>query len=145
MAKVDPENDATFEVCVIGSDLKETCSPKQAIIDRLTSHAYSEQDVFGIKLALEEALTNAVKHGNQCDPRKPITVKYSVTDEQAVIIIRDEGGGFLPESIPDCTSPDRLPVPNGRGIMLMRAYMDQVCYRDQGREVFMVKSRSRGS
>jgi serine/threonine-protein kinase RsbW len=71
-----------------------------------------------------------------------VTVRYSVTEEKAVISVRDEGGGFLPEDVPDCTSPERLPLPNGRGIMLMRAYMDEVCFRDQGREVCFVKRRT---
>ena len=54
----------------------------------------------------------------------------------------DEGGGFDPAKVPDCTSPERLPVPNGRGIMLIRAYMDEVTYRDSGRELVFVKRRS---
>lgn len=138
---VDPNNEATFEVCKIASDLREACTPKDTILDRLTQWGFSAEATFAVKLALEEALTNAVKHGNRSDPAKRITVRFAVNSEKAVIIIRDEGGGFLPEKVPDCTSPDRLPVPNGRGIMLIRAYMNEVCYRDRGREVYMMKLR----
>lgn len=142
MPEVDPNNEATFHVCVIKSDLAETCRPKKLILSELERFGFSEESVFGIKLALEEALTNAVKHGNCCDPTKSVTVRYAVNEEKVVVIVRDEGCGFEPEKVPDCTSPERLPVPNGRGIMLMRAYMDEVCYRDHGREVYFAKSRN---
>ncbi len=142
MKAVDPDNEATFCECVVGSDLRETCAPKQTILTELQRCGYAEDAVFAMKLALEEALTNAVKHGNRSDPAKKVIVRYAVSPEKAVVIVRDEGGGFLPEDVPDCTSPDRLPMPNGRGIMLMRAYMDEVCYRDQGREVYFVKRRA---
>ena len=142
MTVVDPDNEATFHVCVINSDQHETEIPKQAILRELERCQFGESAQFAIKLALEEALTNAVKHGNQCDPDKPVTVRYAVTQEKAVIIVRDEGCGFEPEDIPDPTTPDRLPHPDGRGIMLMRAYMDEVAYRDQGREVYFMKRRT---
>jgi len=142
MTVVDPDNEATFDVCVIPSDLRETCVPKRAIVAELERLSFDEEATFAIKLALEEALTNAVKHGNRNDATKTVTVRYAITADKAVVIVRDEGVGFLPENVPDCTSPDRLRVPNGRGIMLMRAYMDEVCYRDRGREVYFVKSRS---
>ncbi len=141
MPKVDPDNEATFNVCVIPSDIKQTCNPKAAILSDLQQCQYSEDDVFAIKLALEEALTNAVKHGNCCDPSKRITVRYAVSNLKAVVIVKDEGVGFQPDRVPDPTTPDRLPLPDGRGIMLMRAYMDEVEYRDQGREVRFVKYR----
>lgn len=141
MGKVDPDNEASFEVRTFPSDLKEACRAKEAIIARLREFSFDEHSLFGITLALEEALTNAVKHGNCCDCSKPVTVRYAVNSEKAVIIVRDEGVGFCPESVPDCTSPERIAVPNGRGIMLIRAYMDEVCYRANGREVYMVKRR----
>ncbi|MBI4716264.1 MAG: ATP-binding protein [Planctomycetes bacterium] len=142
MSNVDPDNEATYEVCTIRNDLRETARPKETIVDLLRQHAYSEQAAFGVKLALEEALTNAVKHGNRNDPAKHVTIRFAVSDEKAVIMVRDEGPGFAPDQVPDCTSPDRLPLPNGRGIMLIRAYMDEVCFRDNGREVCMMKRRT---
>jgi len=142
MTAVNPDNEATFTVCVVKSDLRETCAPKQAIITELERCRYSDDAVFAVQLALEEALANAVKHGNRNDAAKSITVRYAVNEDKAVVVVRDEGGGFLPDDVPDCTSPDRLPLPNGRGIMLIRAYMDEVCYRDRGREVYFVKRRT---
>ena len=141
MTHVDPDNEGTFEVCVIPSDLRETDAPKEAIEHALKRNHFDEQSVFAVRLALEEALTNAVKHGNSCDPCKNVTIRYAVDSEKAVIIVRDEGCGFSPEMVPDPTSPDRLPVPSGRGVMLMKAYMDEVEYRDDGREVRFMKRR----
>lgn len=145
MAHVDVDNEANFQVQVVQSDLKSIIYPKNAILAQLEQHGYSECDIFAVKLALEEALTNAVKHGNAGDPTKKVTVRYSVTPERAVVVVRDEGAGFYPEEIPDCTCSERLPVPSGRGILLMKAYMDNICYRDKGREVCFVKHRSQSN
>lgn len=141
MTVLDPNDESTFCVCMVPSDLREINLPKQTILSELDRCKYTEETKFGIKLALEEALTNAVKHGNRNDPEKRVIVRYAVTPDRMVVIVRDEGGGFLPETVPDCLSPDRLPVPNGRGILLMKAYMDEVCYRDRGREVYFMKRR----
>jgi serine/threonine-protein kinase RsbW len=142
MRTVDPDNESTFCECVVKNDLRAILAPKDAIIAELERCEYPEPDVFAVKLALEEALTNAVKHGNRNDPDKTITVRYAITREKAVVVVRDEGAGFLPETVPDCTSAERLPMPNGRGILLMRTYMDKVCYRDRGREVYFMKRRT---
>lgn len=144
MTTVDPHNEATYHVCVVKSDLREAEIPKQKIIEEIEKRQFDASSVFAIKLALEEALTNAVKHGNCCDPTKPVTVRYVVTDDEIIVIVRDEGEGFEPGKIPDPTAPDRLPLPNGRGIMLLHAYLDKVEYRDGGREVYMLKRREPG-
>ena len=142
MTNVDPHNESTYKTCVIASDLKETEIPKRAVLQELEKCRYADSGVFAVKLALEEALSNAVKHGNRCDTSKKITVRYAVTHECAAIIIRDEGEGFCPGEVPDPTTPERLRMPTGRGIMLLRAYMDKVEYRDNGREIFFMKKRS---
>lgn len=142
MSDVDPHDESTFLVCTIKSDLKETEIPKQAILRELERHGFCDDAIFGLKLAMEEALTNAIKHGNRCDTSKTVTVRYAVNSELAAIIVRDEGNGFIPDDVPDPTSPDRLPVPSGRGIMLLRAYMDKVEYRDHGRELYFMKRRT---
>jgi serine/threonine-protein kinase RsbW len=144
MDYIDADNEAAFEVQVVSNDLRSIIPPKEAILGELERHRYSECEIFAIKLAMEEAHTNAVKHGNANDPAKRVTVRYSVTTEKAIVIVRDEGEGFMPEAVPDCTCAERLPVPNGRGIMLMKAYMDKICYRDKGREVYFMKRRGSG-
>jgi len=138
MNEANPHNE-TFHVCIIRSDPKQICVAQHVVMKELARCHYRQEQIFAIKLALEEALANAVKHGNCYDSSKKVTVRYAVTDEKAIIVVRDEGGGFVPESVPDPTAPERLPLPNGRGIMLIRAYMDEVYYRDDGREVCFIK------
>jgi serine/threonine-protein kinase RsbW len=124
---------------LIPSDLLAARVPEQEILEALGYFGYPEQAVFAVKLSFEEALINAVKHGNRGDPAKYITVRYDVNATRAVIIVADEGRGFCPASIPDCTAEENLTRPSGRGIMLMRAYMDQVQYSRRGNMVRMVK------
>ncbi len=142
MTTIDPDNEATFKVCVIRSDPKQICIAQRTLLKELQLNGFRQETIFGLTLALEEAVCNAVKHGNRCDPSKRVTIRYAVNEEKAVVVVRDEGGGFVPENVPDPTTPERLPLPNGRGIMLIRAYMDEVCYRDEGREVCFIKRRS---
>ena len=142
MGDFDPDNEETFEVCVIPSDLRKTAIPKQAVLREVERHHFPKESTFAIKLALEEALANAVKHGNRNDRSKTITVRYAVTPDKVIVIVRDEGCGFAPDNVPDCTAPERLRLPDGRGIMLIRSYMDEVCYRDNGRELYFMKRRT---
>jgi len=143
MTDADPRNEDTYSECRFCSRLEETSAAQDRVVADVRACGFSEDEVFGIKLALEETLTNAVKHGNCCDPTKNVVVRYCVTPETLVVLVRDEGEGFTPDTVPDPTTPDRLHVPNGRGIMLLRAYMDEVEYRDNGREVRFVKHRAK--
>ncbi len=135
----DPNVERTFHTIQVKSTFREAKLPEGEILKHVRAHGFCEEAIFAIKLALEEAMTNAVKHGNAGDASKDITVRFAVNAERAVIIVRDEGVGFEPESVPDPTTADRLSLPNGRGIMLMNAYMDDVQYRNNGREVYLVK------
>ena len=92
-------------------------------------------------LALEEALVNAIKHGNRMDSAKTVTVRYAVGAKRIVIEIQDQGPGFNPGSVPDPTLPENLENPSGRGLMLMRVYMDDVKHLGCGNCVRMTKSR----
>ncbi len=139
MQQPDPNNEATFREIRVPSTLKCCKEPEAALMSDLQSHNFGQDAIFAIKLAYEEAMTNAVKHGNCNDQNKSVTVRFAVDDQKAVVVVRDEGCGFSPDQVPDPTSPERLPLPNGRGIMLMRAYMDEVYYRAGGREVYFMK------
>ncbi len=139
MAKPDPHNEDTFREIQVKSTLHAAKLPEKTILKDVENHGFGPETTFAIKLALEEAMTNAVRHGNANDPDKSIRVRFAVSNECAVIIVRDDGPGFDPDTVPDPTAPDRLSQPSGRGIMLMGAYMDEVKYRDNGREVYMLK------
>jgi serine/threonine-protein kinase RsbW len=127
----------------VPSTLADVKGPEALILGEVARCGYDEDATFAIKLALEEAMTNAVRHGNRGDGTKHIHVSFRVTPEAVVISIRDEGPGFSPEEVPDPTTPDRIALPSGRGIMLMRAYMTDVQYRANGTEVWLVKKNPR--
>jgi serine/threonine-protein kinase RsbW len=131
----------TFKEITVDNDLTEAKRPEEAILRDLSAHGYDENTTFAIKLALEEAMTNAFRHGNQCDPDKRITVRYSVTDDRIEIQVCDEGEGFCPGDVPDPTEPGYIDRPHGRGIMLMRAYLDEVEFCSKGCSVRLVKFR----
>ena len=126
---------------VIHSELQAARRVAQDILQRVEAHGYAADVCFAIRLALEEALINAVKHGNRCDRGKKITVCADVDGERTSITIVDEGPGFDPAKLADPTADENLEKPGGRGIMLIRAYMDEVAHSPRGNEIRMVKRR----
>ena len=129
----------------IASDYDEARAVQQRILDAVEAHGYSENAQFALKLALEEALINAVKHGNQLDPKKRVRGHAIVGDDQTVIEVQDEGPGFVRQAIPDPTLEENLEKTSGRGILLIEAYTDEVEWTDQGRHCRMVKRNSPAS
>jgi serine/threonine-protein kinase RsbW len=111
---------------------------------RLLELGYDEDQRWAVRLALEESLVNAMKHGNAMDPNRSVRVAHCITPDRAEIRIADEGGGFDPCCVPDPTADENLHKPCGRGIMLMRSYMDEVMFCSNGTEVHMVKYRHGG-
>lgn len=97
-----------------------------------------------VEIALREALANAVLHGNRKDTGKKVLVRaYGDPRQGFLIVVRDEGPGFDPADVPDPRRQDRLELPHGRGIFLMRELMDHVEHRKGGREVRLFKRQDR--
>ena len=126
---------------LIPSDTAEARRVQEEIEHLLKLHQFGEREVFGIRLAVEEALVNAIKHGNQLDPDKKVYVSYQITTERFDIRITDEGPGFNPEDVPDPTAIENLERPCGRGLLLMRGFMTEVQYHGKGNVVTMAKVR----
>jgi serine/threonine-protein kinase RsbW len=124
---------------VIPSDPAEARRVQDDIEKLLASHQFGERDLFAIKLALEEALINAIKHGNQLDRTKKVLISYQVQPEKFEIRITDEGPGFDPCDVPDPTDIENLERACGRGLMLMKHYMTEVNYNARGNSVHMRK------
>ena len=112
------------------------------LLSELDRHGWSASDKFGIHLAAEEAIVNAILHGNRLDPSKKVHVVCEVSGDLFRIDIADEGAGFDPALIPDCTADDRLAVPSGRGVMLMRSFMTRIEYNAKGNRVVLEKTPS---
>lgn len=111
------------------------------ILKLTAEQGFDEDAVFGIHLSLEEAFTNALKHGNQSNPDKKIDVEFLITPEKLDISITDEGQGFIPDDVPDPRCNSNLYKSSGRGVLLIKAYMDIVEYNNRGNCVHMVKYR----
>ena len=123
----------------------ETGAGKQVLDDllaNLEAHQWQPHDIFGIHLAMEEALVNAIRHGNRNDATKHVHVCCKLSTQRLWIRIVDEGPGFNPEMVADCTDIENLDVPSGRGIMLMRSFMSRVEYNERGNGVEMEKERA---
>ena len=123
----------------IPSDLSAARCLQADIETALSEFGYSDHEIFSVKMAMEEALVNAIKHGNKLDPGKKVHIRYSISPDRFDIRICDEGPGFNPEAVPDPTAPENLERPCGRGLLLMRHYMSEVNYADAGRAVCMCK------
>jgi serine/threonine-protein kinase RsbW len=125
--------DASYahEICIPSTTL-EGQRVQEQILSSLRHHSFSDKVLFAIRLCLEEALINAIKHGNRLDPQKMVQIRYSIDEEGFSIEIEDEGPGFDPQSIPDPTLPENLERPSGRGLLLMRAYMTNCVWLDRG-------------
>jgi serine/threonine-protein kinase RsbW len=112
------------------------------ILAALDGAGFSKSSRFAIKLALEEAITNAFQHGHRTmPPGTPIDVSFEVSPEEVRIVVRDRGPGFTPDAVPDPTLDENLANPTGRGIMLMKAYMTEVHHNEQGNRVELVYRR----
>ncbi|MCX7701094.1 MAG: ATP-binding protein [Gemmataceae bacterium] len=129
----------------IPSDLEEARQLQDQIEQQLMEvGGFSEAEIFAIKLALEEALVNAIKHGNQMDRSKMVHVAFRLETGRFDIQIADEGPGFDPDDVPDCTDPENLERPCGRGLLLMRHYMNRIDYIPPGNIVVMSKWSKNG-
>ena len=108
------------------------------------SRGFGDNFIDSIDLAIRESVANAVKHGNKFDEAKKVKVRFADTSEGFEITVRDFGTGFTVEDIPDPTNPENLLKTNGRGILFMRSFMDEVEWSnppDGGLLVKMLKKR----
>jgi serine/threonine-protein kinase RsbW len=128
---------------VIPSDLGEARRIQELIETELRLHHYEDKEIFGIRLALEEALVNAIKHGNQMDRTKKVHVRFRILLDRFDIGIADEGPGFNPCEIPDPLADENLERPCGRGLFLMRHYMSEVTVHPPGNRLSMSKVRKK--
>jgi len=129
--------------------LKGVISELRKICSQILCHAkqlgYSADDTFAVHLAMEEAVVNAVKHGNRADCNKSVTIEYDVTPEKICITITDEGGGFEPENIADPRNGENIYKTGGRGVLLIKAYMNTIEYNQAGNSITMTKLNSNQS
>jgi len=133
-----PEEKAFVQRRVLRDSEKDPPQVQQDIESQLKSHDFDKDAMWAIRLALEEGIANAFTHGNKRDPKKSVEFYCRIDNTHAVFEVCDEGAGFDPGTVPDPTDEENIEIPSGRGIMLMRAYMDEVSYLTPGNRLRMV-------
>lgn len=111
-----------------------------AVLNELERRAWSSKDLFAVRLALEEAIANAVEHGNRRNPSKQVDVFAEISLERVLLSVRDEGEGFDESATPNPTLDENLEIPTGRGLFLIRSFMTNVWRGSNGAEIFMEKT-----
>ena len=137
----EPGNNKFRHSVVIPSDSLQGLQVQSDILELAQACKFSEPELFAIRLSVEEAVVNAIKHGNNSDPSKTLRIEYEVNHDLVRVRIEDEGAGFDPAQVPDPTSPEFIERPSGRGLLLMRYYMSDVQYNGRGNCVEMIKRR----
>ena len=120
----------------------ETVDKAEQTASRIASETgFGEDEVMQIAMAVREAAVNAVLHGNAYDPGKKVALEFERTTSDLVITIRDQGKGLDPANIPDPLAPENLLKTSGRGIFLIRSFMDdvQIYPSSTGTEIKLIK------
>ena len=132
-------------VLEIPTDVRSIEHTVEYVLQRChTCAAYEDRLRLNFRVGLTEALSNAVLYGNAHDPSKRVLVEVTLEDGRLEARVTDEGSGFDPSTIPDPTLPDNLLKSRGRGLFLMRRFLDEVSYNDQGNQVTLVLRLEQG-
>jgi serine/threonine-protein kinase RsbW len=126
---------------LIDSNADALDGPRQWLLSQLQQFDYGDDDVFAIHLAFQEAFYNAIRHGSKMDSQKQVKIECLVASDRVEISMTDSGSGFDPNTVPDCRVGENLYKTEGRGLLLMRSYMDVVEYNEVGNSVHMVRRR----
>ena len=137
----DQAMNATRVSYTLDSTLETVNKAEETALAIAAKSGFDEDEVQRIAMAVREATVNAVLHGNAYDPNKRVTVSFETSDDALTVSVRDEGKGLAPEEIPDPLAPENLLKQSGRGIFLIRAFMDEVRFRnmDPGTEITLIK------
>ncbi len=124
----------------IASDYCAGRKAQKKILDEVAKNGFNSHSAFAIKLALEEAMVNAIKHGNKGETGKHVRIQARISPGHIELTVEDEGEGFERKTVPDPTRTENLQKCSGRGILLMESYMDDVRWEQGGRRVVMTKN-----
>jgi serine/threonine-protein kinase RsbW len=120
----------------------ESVNKAEEMADQIAAQAGWDEDTRGgISMAVREAMINAILHGNAYDPAKRVNLTFEQNGQELIVTVTDEGKGFVPDEVPDPLAPENLLKQSGRGIFLMRAFMDEVRFRklNPGTEITLIK------
>ncbi len=116
--------------------LSENIRIIESFIDNAKEKFHLDEDIYGnIMIAVTEAVNNAIKHGNQNNSSKNVSLSLSLNEGLIKFTVQDQGSGFDFHKLPDPTSPENISKPGGRGIFLMKHLSDEVNFKENGKIV----------
>jgi serine/threonine-protein kinase RsbW len=135
------ESQANPVTYTLESSLDSVNRVEQAAEEMARTAGLEDEDVYRVAMAVREAAVNAVLHGNSYDPEKSITATFESTADSLIFKISDQGKGLDPDTLPDPLAPENLLRGSGRGIFLIRSFMDEVHFRQlqPGTELTLIK------
>ncbi len=114
-----------------------------AVLEALVGPGYlGDDDEPMLAICLDEAIANAIRHGNKQDRERPVDLRVFLDEERWFVVIDDQGAGFDPGAVPDPTSDAGLMAESGRGLRIMNAWLDQLTYFRDGRTILMARRRA---
>lgn len=125
----------------IKSRLGEHLPFLERTLEALAELGWDGRDYFGVQMVLEETLSNAIRHGNKCDETKRVRVACRASKERFWMTVEDEGEGFQPDKVADCTTEENLHAFGGRGMALIEAYMKSVAHNERGNQITVETER----
>jgi len=116
--------------------VKENVALVEKFVDEICQfYNIGDENYGNILVALTEAVTNAIYHGNRLNPDKTVRFFYETKENNLCFTVEDEGNGYNPDTLPDPTDPENVESPHGRGVFLMRRLTDDIKFHDRGRRV----------
>ena len=139
-----PDSTTSRASFTLDSSIDSVDKVEQAAQSFAERAGFDEDTAANISMAVREAAVNAVIHGNAYNPEKNITVSFEANSDALVFRVADQGSGFDPTRVPDPLAPENILRGSGRGIFLIRAFMDEVHFRQlhPGTELTLIKHRA---
>ena len=131
---------------LLESTLESVDAAEDLVLQVAQEAGFEEEHLHKIGMAVREAMVNAVVHGNRYNLRKRVHLKVSIVDERLMIVIADEGEGYEPKELPDPLAEENLLRQSGRGLLLIRAFVDEFTMRKApplGTEIKLVVSKNK--
>jgi len=122
----------------IPSELEQVETVHQQVVAFILGAGYPDEIFSRAELAIIEALTNAIRHGNRENPDQKVRILLQADETSLTCTVEDEGHGFVPEEIMNPLDPDQLLETGGRGVFLINEMADQVIFENSGRRVRMI-------
>ena len=139
---LEPQSWTWTRECTFPSDMDTAHSLINEVMAVMRTKLWNAKDLFALELTLEEALANAVKHGNGSDPTKQVRFDCKSNQNMVYVRVEDEGSGFDPRRLADPREPENQMIESGRGVLLVTHFTTRAQWNERGNVVEFVKERS---